>query len=84
MLFLRMTPLVPNWFVNLATGHVGIPLSYFALASLVGLVPNNVILVRTGLALSEISSFGFRWENFLLLLGLAFLSLLPTLFKGRL
>ena len=55
-----MTPLVPNWFVNLSSGHVGIPLSYFFLATAIGLTPNNVILVRTGLALSEFTHFGFR------------------------
>jgi uncharacterized membrane protein YdjX (TVP38/TMEM64 family) len=84
MLFLRMTPLVPNWFVNLAAGHVGIPLSYFALATAIGLTPNNVILIRTGLSLSEITHFGFKPENFLLLLFLGCLSLIPTLFKGKL
>ena len=60
MLFLRLTPLVPNWFVNLSAGHVGIPISFFFGATAIGLAPNNIILVRTGLALSEFTHFGFR------------------------
>ena len=36
MLFLRLTPLVPNWFVNVSSPIVGIPIKYFALGTLFG------------------------------------------------
>jgi uncharacterized membrane protein YdjX (TVP38/TMEM64 family) len=36
MLFLRITPLLPNWFVNVASPIVGVPLHIFVLATLVG------------------------------------------------
>lgn len=48
MLFLRLTPLIPNWFVNLASPLVGIPYRYFLFASMVGLMPMNFILIQTG------------------------------------
>lgn len=36
MLFLRLTPLIPNWFVNLGSPLVGMPYLYFAVGSLIG------------------------------------------------
>lgn len=48
MLFLRLTPLIPNWFVNLASPLVGIPYPYFLGASFIGLMPMNFILIQTG------------------------------------
>jgi uncharacterized membrane protein YdjX (TVP38/TMEM64 family) len=48
MLFLRLTPLIPNWFVNLASPLVGIPYKYFLSASFIGLMPMNFILIQTG------------------------------------
>ena len=36
LLFLRLTPLLPNWFVNVASPVVGVPLWKFALATFIG------------------------------------------------
>jgi uncharacterized membrane protein YdjX (TVP38/TMEM64 family) len=36
MLFLRLTPLIPNWFVNLGSPLVGMPYIYFLIASFFG------------------------------------------------
>lgn len=36
MLFLRLTPLIPNWFVNIASPIVGMPVKYFSLGTLFG------------------------------------------------
>jgi uncharacterized membrane protein YdjX (TVP38/TMEM64 family) len=33
---LRVTPLLPNWFINLASPHVGVPLTTFWLGTLCG------------------------------------------------
>ena len=40
MLFLRITPLVPNWFVNISSPIVGIPFSYFFFGTLFGFKSN--------------------------------------------
>ena len=37
MLFLRLTPLIPNWFVNLASPLVGMPYIYFLGATFFGM-----------------------------------------------
>ena len=36
MLFLRVTPFFPNWFINLASPHVGVPLREFFVATFIG------------------------------------------------
>ncbi len=36
MIFLRFTPLVPNWFVNIASPIVGIPYAYFGIGTFLG------------------------------------------------
>ena len=38
MLFLRITPLVPNWFINLSSSIVGVPFKHFFFATLFGII----------------------------------------------
>jgi uncharacterized membrane protein YdjX (TVP38/TMEM64 family) len=83
MLFLRLTPLVPNWFVNLGSPLVGMPYKYFLIGSCIGLIPNNFILLQTGMTLKEIEKIGLSVKHLLILMFLAFFSLLPTLFKKK-
>jgi uncharacterized membrane protein YdjX (TVP38/TMEM64 family) len=37
MIFLRVTPIVPNWFINLASPLIDIPLFPFALGTFIGI-----------------------------------------------
>lgn len=46
MIFLRITPTLPNIFINLASPIVNIPFHVFLLATLIGLVPSSYIMVR--------------------------------------
>lgn len=41
MLFLRISPLVPNWFINVSAPIVGIPYFYFLFATLFGILLFN-------------------------------------------
>ena len=82
MLFLRLTPLIPNWFVNLASPLVGIPYKYFLFASMFGMMPMNFILIETGQTLLEIETIGIKPHHFITLLILGVLSLIPT-FIGK-
>jgi len=90
MMFLRLTPLIPNWFVNLGSPLVGMPYIYFIVASFIGviydyigLMPNNFILTKTGLTLKEIESIGMGPQNFITLIVLGFLALIPTFFSKK-
>lgn len=46
-------------------------------------MPNNFILIQTGLTLKEIDKIGMSPQNFFTLLGLGCLALIPTLFKKK-
>jgi hypothetical protein len=46
-------------------------------------MPNNFILIQTGLTLNEIEKIGLSPTNFITLLFLGFLALIPTLFKKK-
>ncbi|EEY63582.1 SNARE associated Golgi protein, putative [Phytophthora infestans T30-4] len=85
LLFLRITPLLPNWFVNIACPLVGVPFKYFFLATLVGLVPANFLHISTGATLNSAAgaSGGSNAVSFAVLFLLQFVALLPTLFKGK-
>lgn len=56
MLAMRITPVCPNWLVNLASPLIGVPLHVFVAATLVGLLPANYFHCSTGAALRAITS----------------------------
>ncbi len=53
MLFLRLTPVLPNWLVNLASPVVGVPIRTFAGATLLGILPQTYLSVRFGALVSH-------------------------------
>ncbi|KAJ8626025.1 hypothetical protein MRB53_019332 [Persea americana] len=58
MLFLRVTPTLPNTFINVASPIVDVPYHIFFLATLIGLIPAAYVTVRAGIALGELRSIG--------------------------
>lgn len=85
MLFLRITPTLPNLFINLASPIVDIPFHIFFSATLVGLIPAAYITVKAGLALGELKSvkdlYDLKTLSVLFLIG--FISILPTILKRK-
>ncbi|XP_059460384.1 uncharacterized membrane protein At4g09580 [Corylus avellana] len=85
MLFLRITPSLPNLFINLASPIVDIPFHIFFFATLIGLIPASYITVRAGLALGDLKSvkdlYDFKTLSVLFLIG--FVSICPTLLKKK-
>lgn len=45
-LFLRVTPIFPAWFINVASPIVDIPFSVFIIATAVGHQPHNLITIQ--------------------------------------
>ena len=85
ILFVRITPFMPNWFVNLAAPTVGVPLAPFFLGTMIGIIPNTLVAVNFGLALHEITDLStaspanlFSPSLTLVLLLFGLLVLLPT------
>ena len=52
--FLRITPLVPNWFLNISSSLAGVPFHIFFCATMVGIIPYTYMLCQTGAAIDEV------------------------------
>lgn len=81
LLFLRLTPILPNWFINMASPILGISKSVFLFASLLGLIPANLLYINSGLMLSTVQEIGLDYQSLLFLLFLGALALLPTFLR---
>mmetsp|Transcript_11032 Transcript_11032/g.38309 ORF Transcript_11032/g.38309 Transcript_11032/m.38309 type:complete len:284 (+) Transcript_11032:187-1038(+) len=86
MIFLRLTPLFPNVFINVAAPIVDVPFSAFLFGTLVGTVPNNILSAKAGEKLAELGSFTyaelFDKNTVVLLAVLGGMVLVPTMFGG--
>ncbi|XP_046514069.1 transmembrane protein 41A isoform X1 [Equus quagga] len=84
LLFLRLFPMTPNWFLNLSAPILNIPVVQFFFSVLIGLIPYNFICVQTGSILSTLTSLDalFSWGTVFKLLAIALVALVPgTLIK---
>lgn len=93
-LFVRMTPLVPNWFVNAASNIVGVPFRIFIVALVIGVQIATFLSIRTGALLSELGTEylkgsddvilnGHVLKNFLILLVAQFIALIPVYWSKK-
>lgn len=78
---LRITPLLPNWFVNVASPVVGVPLPTFFAGTFLGVLAPSLFHVRAGVALDQLvkPSDALDWSAVLSLCGLGLVTVLPTL-----
>ncbi|WAR09601.1 T41AA-like protein [Mya arenaria] len=86
LLFLRFFPMTPNWFLNMVSPILDIPLHLFFISVFIGLMPYNFICVQTGSMLSDLTSTDniFTLATSLKLLGIALVALLPGIVINRL
>ena len=83
MISIRLNPLFPNIMVNLSSPVAGVPLYIYFPATFIGLMPLNFIHVNTGATIDDINNVGLQPKHLLILLGLAGIAILPTLWKKR-
>ncbi|XP_020591319.1 uncharacterized membrane protein At4g09580-like [Phalaenopsis equestris] len=85
MLFLRITPTLPNTFINLASPIVDIPFHIFFFATLVGLIPASFITVRAGLALGDLKSLGdlYDLKTLVVLFLIGSVAIFPSILKRK-
>ncbi|KMS97581.1 hypothetical protein BVRB_5g125520 [Beta vulgaris subsp. vulgaris] len=81
MLFLRVTPTLPNTFINVASPIVDVPYHIFFLATFIGLIPAAYVTVRAGIALGELRSIGdlYDFNSIATLFLIGIVSVTPTL-----
>lgn len=85
MIFLRVTPILPNTFINVASPIVGVPLMPFALGTLIGCLPNNFMAAHAGDHLSDLHSLADLYSPRIVALGLVVgcVALVPVGWKHR-
>jgi uncharacterized membrane protein YdjX (TVP38/TMEM64 family) len=88
LLFLRISPMLPNWFINIASPVLNIPFLHFFFATMIGIAPQTFIAVNTGVYVNEMmeDELGsgnplLNWKTISLLFGIAFMALLPVLLR---
>lgn len=83
IVFLRVTPILPNVFINVASPIVGVPILPFSLGTFVGCMPNNFVFVNAGSRLGELRSLSDLYDIQLLLIGcgVGVVALLPVLWR---
>lgn len=64
MLFLRISPMLPNWFVNYGTPLVGMPFGYFVAASVLAIQPAAAMSIAMGAMLREAGEAGLDLATF--------------------
>ncbi|KAJ4728645.1 SNARE associated Golgi protein family [Melia azedarach] len=81
MLFLRLTPTLPNTFINVASPIVDVPYHIFFLATVIGLIPAAYVTVKAGIALGELQSLGdlYDFNSVATLFLIGVVSVTPTL-----
>lgn len=80
LLFLRITPFLPNFFINLASPLLGVPLHYFVIATMFGIMPATFMHVSAGRQIQQMTELGSQFDvtKFVLLSLLGVIVLLPT------
>lgn len=86
MIFLRVTPFLPNWFINVTAPVIDVPIAPFFLGTFVGVAPPSFVAIQAGTTLHKLSSTrdAISWWSVSMLAIFAVLSLLPVIFKGKL
>ncbi|VDM41542.1 unnamed protein product [Toxocara canis] len=62
MVFLRVTPLLPNWFINIASPIVDVPVPVFFFGTFFGVAPPSFIFIQAGTTLQMMTSTGVVWS----------------------
>ena len=91
LFFIRLVPVIPFFAANLLPGLLDVPLRRFVVSTFFGILPGGLVLTSIGSGLGQVLKEGgepdltvfFEPYIILPLLGLAALSLLPVLLKGR-
>lgn len=89
LLVLRLLPLMPFWIINIAPALAGMRLGPYALATVLGITPNTIVIVSLGAGLGGTLEAGvhpdlstvLRPSVLLPLLGLATLAALPIAWR---
>jgi len=85
IVFLRITPFLPNWFINIVSPVIGVRLPPFWIGTFVGVAPPSFIAIQAGTTLQQLTSGldALTFQSVALLVVFAFLSILPVFLRNR-
>ncbi|KAK3102304.1 hypothetical protein FSP39_010356 [Pinctada imbricata] len=86
IVFLRITPFLPNWFINITSPVINVPMGPFFLGTFLGVAPPSFVAIQAGTTLHQLTSSGdaVSWTSMFVLGLFAILSLLPVILKKQL
>ncbi|XP_049321654.1 transmembrane protein 41B [Astyanax mexicanus] len=86
IIFLRITPFLPNWFINITSPVINVPLGVFFLGTFLGVAPPSFVAINAGTTLYKLTTAGeaVSWNSLAILGVLAVLSILPVCFQKKL
>uniref|UniRef100_A0AC35THY1 Protein Wnt n=1 Tax=Rhabditophanes sp. KR3021 TaxID=114890 RepID=A0AC35THY1_9BILA len=81
--FLRVTPILPNWFINMSSPILNVPLKPFFLGTLFGVAPPSFVFIQAGQTLNMMTDTNhmWSWNSIGLLSFFAILSLAPVVWN---
>jgi len=82
---LRITPFLPNWFINVVSPIIDVDLKPFWIGTFLGVAPPSFVAVQAGTTLQQLASAtdAFNSQSIILLVIFASLSLLPVIFQSK-
>ncbi|XP_070790067.1 transmembrane protein 41B isoform X2 [Pituophis catenifer annectens] len=86
IIFLRITPFLPNWFINITSPVINVPLKVFFIGTFLGVAPPSFVAIKAGTTLYQLTTAGeaVSWNSVFILMVLAILSILPAVFQNKL
>uniref|UniRef100_A0A3Q3XA65 Transmembrane protein 41B n=1 Tax=Mola mola TaxID=94237 RepID=A0A3Q3XA65_MOLML len=86
IIFLRITPFLPNWFINITSPVINVPLGVFFIGTFLGVAPPSFVAIKAGTTLYKLTTAGeaVSWNSLAVLGVLAVLSILPVCFQKKL
>ncbi|XP_038063184.1 transmembrane protein 41B-like [Patiria miniata] len=86
IIFLRITPFLPNWFINITSPVLKVPITPFFIGTFLGVAPPSFVAIQAGTTLYQLSHYGdaVSWTSVIVLAVLAVVSILPVILKNRL
>ncbi|KAM8762397.1 transmembrane protein 41B [Acanthopagrus latus] len=86
IIFLRITPFLPNWFINITSPVINVPLGVFFVGTFLGVAPPSFVAINAGTTLYKLTTAGeaVSWNSLAVLGVLAVLSILPVCFQKKL
>lgn len=85
IIFLRVTPLLPNWFINITSPVLDVAASPFFWGTFLGVAPPSFLFIQAGTTLEQMThtNVAWSWSSVALIVFFAIVSLLPVLWNKR-